>query len=210
MARILIADDHAIVRSGLRQIVMHEADLEVAGEAQNANEVFALLGREPWDVLVLDVGLPGRSGIEILREVKRRHPALPVLILSIHPEDQYAVRAIKAGAGGYLTKDSAPDQLVNAIRRVLRGGKFISDAVLGRLALAHHSLSDLPPHEILSNREHQVLCLIASGKTVSEIAEQLSLSVKTVSTYRSRILDKMQMKTNAELTHYAIKNHLLS
>jgi DNA-binding NarL/FixJ family response regulator len=208
MTRILIADDHAIVRSGLRQILINEQDLEVAGEARNGAEVFDLIRREPWDVLVLDVGMPGRSGIETLREVKRERPDLPVLILSIYPEDQYAVRAIKAGASGYLTKDSAPDELVKAIRKVLRGGKYISEAVADQLILALENDADLPPHDLLSEREYQVLCLIASGKTVSEIADQLSLSVKTISTYRARTLEKMRMKTNAELTHYAIKNNL--
>ena len=208
MTRILIADDHAIVRSGLRQILINEHDLEVAGEAQNGAEVLDLIRREPWDVLVLDVGMPGRSGIGTLRDVKRERSDLPVLILSIYPEDQYAVRAIRAGASGYLTKDSAPDELVRAIRKVLRGGKYISEAVAERLILALDDAADLPPHELLSDREYQVLCLIASGKTVSEIASEISLSVKTVSTYRTRILEKMRMKTNAELTHYAIKNNL--
>jgi two-component system, NarL family, invasion response regulator UvrY len=208
MTRILIADDHAIVRSGLRQILLSEPDLNVAGEARNGIEALDLILREPWDVVVLDVGMPGRSGIDILREVRRERPHLPVLILSIHPEDQYAVRAIKAGASGYLTKDSAPEELVVAIRKVLRGGKYISDAVGERLVLALEDDAEVPLHEQLSDREYQVLTLIASGRTVGEVATMLSLSVKTVSTYRTRILDKMRMKTNAELTHYAIKNNL--
>lgn len=207
MTKILIADDHAIVRSGLRQILINEPDLEVAGEAQNGAEVLDLIRRERWDVLVLDVGMPGRSGIETLREVKRERSALPVLILSIYPEDQYAVRAIRAGASGYLTKDSAPDELVRAIRKVLRGGKYVSETITARLFQALED-ANLLPHELLSDREYQVLCLIASGRTITEIAGDISLSVKTVSTYRVRLLEKMRMKTNAELTHYAIKNNL--
>ncbi|MFN7949273.1 MAG: response regulator transcription factor [Blastocatellia bacterium] len=208
MIRILVADDHAIVRRGLKQIVMEEPDLEVAGEAQNSQEVLDLIRRQAWDVLVLDINMPGRGGIETLREIRRDHPGLPVLILSVAPENQYAVRAIRAGAAGYLSKDSIPEELVKAIRKVLRGGKYISDAVAEQLALAIDRESDRAPHELLSDREYQVLCLIASGKTISEIARELSLSVKTASTYRTRILDKMQMKTSAELTHYAIRNGL--
>ncbi|NOT61835.1 MAG: response regulator transcription factor [Acidobacteria bacterium] len=208
MAKIIIADDHAIVRSGLRQILSNEPDLEVAGEAQSGAEVLELIRKGSWDVLVLDIGLPGRSGVEVLRDVKRECPKLPVLILSVYPEDQYAVRAIKAGAAGYLNKDSAPDELVKAIRKVLRGGKYISEAVADRLIMALDEDADLPPHELLSDREYQVLCMIASGQTLSEIAEAIALSPKTISTYRARLLEKMRMNNNAELTHYAIKHNL--
>lgn len=208
MIRILVADDHAIVRRGLKQIVMEESDLEVAGEAQNSQEVLDLIRRQTWDVVVLDINMPGRGGIETLREIRRDHPGLPVLILSVAPEDQYAVRAIRAGAAGYLSKDSIPEELVTAIRKVLRGGRYISDAVAEQLAIALDRESDRAPHELLSDREYQVLCLIASGKTISEIARELALSVKTASTYRARILDKMQMKTSAELIRYAIRNGL--
>ena len=210
MIRILIADDHAIVRSGLKQIVTSAPDLEVAGEATSSQEVLALVHAQPWDLVVLDIHMPGRGGLETLKELKREFPKLPVLVLSMYPEDQYAVRALKAGAAGYLSKDSAPDELLTAIRRVLGGGKYISPAVAEQLAVAvNHTKTDKAPHELLSDREYQILCLIASGKTVSEIAAALTLSVKTVSTYRTRVLEKMQMKTNAELTHYAIRNELV-
>lgn len=209
MIRILIADDHAIVRRGLRQIVASAPDLEVAGEATTSQEVINLAQRQTWDVIVLDINMPGRGGIETLKELKRDYPKLPILVLSMYPEDQYAVRAIKAGAAGYLTKESAPEELLTAIRKVLRGGKYISASVAEHLAFALDSDTNRPFHELLSDREYQIFCLIASGKTVSEIAEELAISVKTVSTHRTRTLEKMQMKTNAELTHYAIRNQLV-
>jgi DNA-binding NarL/FixJ family response regulator len=207
--RLLVADDHAIVRRGLRQIVAEAPDLSVAGEAATADEVLARVEERSWDVVILDLSLPGGNGLDLLGEVKRRRPDLPVLILTVHSEEQYAVRALRAGAAGYLTKESAPEQLVEAVRKVVRGGKYVSPAVAERLAFTLGRDVDRPPHEALSDREYQVLRMVASGKTVSEIAEALSLSVKTVSTYRSRILEKMEMKTNAELTHYAIKNRLV-
>jgi len=209
MINILIADDHAIVRQGLKQIVTKEADLTVAGEAQTPQEVLTLARRQAWDLVILDITLPGRSGLEVLKELKHEYPKLPVLILSMHPEDQYAVRAIKAGAAGYLTKESAPEELIKAIRKVLGGGKYVSQSLVDRLVFDLGADTEKPLHEALSDREYQVMCLIASGKTVSEIAELLSLSVKTASTYRARILEKMSMKTNAELTYYAIKQRLV-
>lgn len=209
MIRILIADDHAIVRSGLKQIVASAPDLEVAGEATTSQEVINLAQKQTWDVIVLDINMPGRGGIETLKELKRDYPKLPILVLSMYPEDQYAVRAIKAGAAGYLTKESAPEELLTAIRKVLRGGKYISASVAEHLAFALDTDTSRPLHELLSDREYQIFCLIASGKTVSEIAEELAISVKTVSTHRTRTLEKMQMKTNAELTHYAIRNQLV-
>jgi DNA-binding NarL/FixJ family response regulator len=209
MIRIVIADDHAIVRRGLKQIVDEEPDLQVIGEAADAAEVLGLLRRDDADVLVLDINMPGRSGLEVLSDVKQRWPKLPVLVLSVHPEEQYAMRVLKAGAAGYLTKDSAPDELVRALRKVHAGGKYVSPALAERLASALQPDSELPPHERLTDREYQVLCLIGSGKTVSEIADQLALSVKTISTYRARLLEKMNLKTNAELTHYAIRNRLV-
>jgi two-component system, NarL family, invasion response regulator UvrY len=209
MTRILIADDHAIVRSGLKQIVLNAPDLTVVGEATSSQELLTLARAQPWDLIILDIHMPGRGGLETLKDLKREFPKLPVLILSMYPEDQYAVRAIKAGAAGYLNKESAPDELLTAIHKVLKGGKYISPGVAEHLAMAFDSRSDKAPHELLSDREYQILCLIASGKTVGDIAGELNLSVKTVSTHRGRILDKMQMKSNAELTHYAIRNQLV-
>ena len=209
MIRILIADDHAIVRRGLKQIVSEQADMIVASEAENAREVLDLVRTQEWDVVVLDINMPGRNGLEVLKELKRENPKLPVLILSIHPEEQYGVRVLKAGAAGYLTKDSAPDELVLAIRKVHRGGKYISASLAETLVYELVAQTDRPRHETLSDREYQVMTMIASGKTVGEIGEELSLSVKTISTYRSRVLGKMNMRTNAELTQYAIQNQLL-
>jgi len=209
MIRILIADDHAIVRRGLKQIVSEQADMIVASEAENAREALDLVRTQEWDVVVLDINMPGRNGLEVLKELKRENPKLPVLILSIHPEDQYGVRVLKAGASGYLTKDSAPDELVLAIRKVHRGGKYISASLAETLVYELVAQTDRPKHETLSDREYQVMTMIASGKTVGEIGEELSLSVKTISTYRTRVLGKMNMRTNAELTQYAIQNQLL-
>ncbi len=209
MIRLLIADDHAIVRRGLRQIVADTQDLTLAGEAATAPEVLSLVGERKWDCLVLDLSLPGGHGLDLLTEVKRRRPDLPVLILTVHSEDQYAVRALRAGAAGYLTKESAPELLVEAVRKVVHGGRYLTPAVAERLAFTLGPGDQRPPHELLSDREYQVLCMLASGKTVSQVAAALGLSVKTVSTYRARILEKMGMKTNAELTRYAIRNHLV-
>jgi len=209
MIRILIADDHAIVRQGLKQILADTPDLVVVGEAANGVEALRMLREQPYDMLLLDISMPGKSGIEVLKQIKQEAPKLPVLILSIYPEEQYAVRLIKAGAACYLSKESAPEQLVTAIRTVAAGKRFISPSVAELLANELERDSDQPPHQALSDREFQILRLIASGKTVSEIADALALSVKTVSTYRTRLLDKMQLKNNAELTHYAIKNNLI-
>ena len=209
MIRVLIADDHAIVRRGLIQILAEHADMSVVGEAQNAQELFALARAQAWDTAILDVSMPGRGGLDILKELKSEFPTRPVLILSVHPEDQYAVRALKAGAAGYLSKDSAPTELVSAIRKAMRGGKYVSPALAEKLAFKLTPDADRLPHETLSDREFQVLCAIASGHTVGEIAEQMSLSVKTISTYRPRLLEKMNLKNNAELTHYAIQQGLV-
>jgi DNA-binding NarL/FixJ family response regulator len=209
MLRILIADDHPIVRKGLKQILSEESDMGVFGEAQNSQELLELVRKQDWDIVILDITMPGRGGIDVLKELKHERPKLPVLMLSVHPEDQYAVRALKAHASGYMTKDSAPEELVKAIRKILRGGKYISSTLAEKLAFDLETETEKPLHETLSDREHQVLLMIASGKTVSEIAKELSLSVKTIDTYRARILEKMKMKTNAELTHYAIKNKLV-
>jgi DNA-binding NarL/FixJ family response regulator len=209
MIKVLVADDHAVVRRGLRQILAETSDILVGGEASTAAELWQLVERERWDTVILDIEMPGRSGLELLGELKRQHPKLPVLILTVYSEEQYAVRAIRAGASGFLTKESAPNQLVAAVRKVATGGRFITPELAERLASSVAGDSDALPHEGLSDREFQVLCMIASGKTVSQIGQELSLSVKTISTHRTRILAKMNMKSNSELTHYAIKNRLV-
>jgi two-component system invasion response regulator UvrY len=209
MIKVLIADDHAVVLEGLKQILSETPDIIVAAEATNGQEVLDKIRNTHADVVVLDIAMPGRSGLDILLHLKRERPTLPVLVLSIHPEDQYAVRVLKAGACGYLTKESAPDQLIAAIRKVVIGGKYVSPSLAEKLAFDLESDVDKPLHETLSDREYEVLCLIALGKTVKEIADKLSLSVKTISTYRSRILEKMKMKNNAELTHYVIRQGLV-
>lgn len=207
--RILIADDHAVVRKGLRQILEEAADIEVGGEASNGREVMEKIRAGGWDALVLDITMPGQTGLEVLKEVRQEAPRLPVLVLSMHAQEQYAARVLKAGASGYLPKESAPEELIKAIRKVCSGGKYVSTDQAEKLIYFFDSASDKPPHELLSDREFEVLRAIASGRTVSQIAEEIQLSVKTVSTYRARILEKMRMKTNAELTTYAIKNDLV-
>jgi two-component system invasion response regulator UvrY len=209
MINILIADDHAIVRKGLKQILAETQDMIVSGEASNGFEVMEKVKNNHYDVLLLDISMPGKSGLDILRELKTESPRLPVLVLSMYPEEQYAVRVLRAGAAGYLTKESAPDELVVALRKVAQGKKYVSPSLAERLAVDLEIDASKPVHETLSDREYQVLCMIASGKTVGEIAEKLSLSAKTISTYRARILEKMNMKNNAELTHYAIQNKLV-
>lgn len=207
--RILLADDHAVVRHGLKQILMDEFKRAEFGEARNAHEALRLVWNEPWDAVVLDITMPGRSGLEVLREIKKSKPKLPVLVLSMHPENQFAVRVLKRGAAGYMTKESAPDELVGAIKKVLAGGRYVSASLADALASYVSSDTQQPAQELLSDREFQVLRLIASGKTVSEIAKELSLSVKTVSTYRTRILEKMGLRNNAELMRYAMQHHLV-
>lgn len=207
--RVLIADDHAIVRQGLRQILSDTDDLEVAGEADNGTAAIHLARQQAWDVVLMDVSMPDRNGIDALKIIRKEFPRLPVLILSMYPEDQYAIRALKAGAAGYLTKQSAPEQLVHAIRQVASGKKYVSAALALELAEAITDDSERPPHEKLSDREYQTLCLIASGKTLTQIGEELNLSVKTVSVYRARLLEKMRLRNNAELTHYGLKHGLV-
>jgi len=209
MIKVLIADDHPIVRQGLRQILSEIPDMVVAGEAVNGQEALDQVRAGGWDVLVLDITMPDRSGFDILKELKHLQPDLPVLVLSIHAEEQFAVRLLKAGASGYLTKENAPDELVKAIRKVVGGGKYISQSLAESLAFSLDVTSYRPPHEKLSDREFQVMQLMASGKTLTEIAEELSLSAKTVSTYRSRLLEKMNLKTNVEIVRYAIENGLV-
>jgi DNA-binding NarL/FixJ family response regulator len=210
MIRILVADDHAIVRRGLRQIVADESDMGVVGEAQTTQEILDLARQEEWDVIVLNISMPGRGGFEALKALKQTHSKRPVLVLSMYPEDQFAVRAFRAGAAGYMTKESAPEELVQAIRKVVRGGKYVSPSLAEKLAAELGEDAERPPHEALSEREYHVLCLLASGKTVTQIAAEMSLSVKTISTYRARLLEKMRMKTNAEVTRYAIEHRLVA
>lgn len=206
--RVLIADDHAIVRQGLRQILSDTPDLTVAGEAENGVQAVQLVRSGEWDVVLMDVSMPDRNGIDALKLIKKEFPRLPVLILSMYPEEQYAIRALKAGASGYLTKQSAPDLLVTAIRQVASGKKYVSPSLAEKLANAIGEDTERPAHEKLSDREYQTLCMIASGKTPTEIAEALNLSVKTVSVYRARLLEKMHLRNNAELTHYGLKHGL--
>lgn len=208
MIKILIADDHTIVRKGLKQILAETPDMVVVDEASNGNEVLAKVRKDDYSVVLLDISMPGKSGLDVLKELKSDRPKLPVLILSMYPEEQYAVRVLRAGASGYLTKEGAPEELIAAIRKVVQGKKYVSASLAEKLAFDLESDSQKPLHETLSDREFQVMRMIASGKTVSEISEELSLSVKTISTYRTRILEKMRMKNNAELTHYAVQNRL--
>jgi two-component system invasion response regulator UvrY len=207
--RILITDDHAVVRQGLKQILAEEFKRAEFGEAASATEAIDRVWKENWDVVVLDITMPGRSGLEVLKEIKKSKPKLPVLVLSMHPEDQFAVRLLKIGASGYMTKESAPNELVGAVKKVMAGGRYISGSLAEKMASYLAIDVQTPPHERLSDREFLVLRLIASGKTPTVIAKELGLSVKTISTYRMRILEKMDMANNAELTHYAIQNSLV-
>lgn len=209
MKKILIADDHAIFREGLKQIIARTVDMEVAGEAADGQEVLRKVRENDYDLVVLDISMPGRSGLDVLTEIKSLKPRLPVLILSMHPEEQYAVRAFRAGAAGYVTKGSPPQELVEALEKVALGKKYVSPSLAEALADSLDHPDQKEPHMELSNREYQVLCMIASGKPVGKIAEELSLSVKTVSTYRTLILRKMNLKNNAEITRYAIQNSLV-
>jgi two-component system, NarL family, invasion response regulator UvrY len=207
--RVFIADDHAIVREGLKQILAEERDIVVAGEAENGLDAIKLFRKSRCHVMLLDISMPDRNGIEVLKQVRKENPELMVLMLSMHREDQYAIRSLKAGAAGYLTKQSAPRELVTAIRQVASGQKYVSPALAQALAAQVGADHEVPVHDTLSDREYQTLTMIASGKTVSQIAKELSLSVKTISEYRARLLVKMNLKNSAELTHYAIRNQLI-
>lgn len=209
MKRILIVDDHPIVRSGLKRILEDMRDVIVGGEASDAAEAIDRIRDEEWDLLVLDISLPGRSGLDLLRDVRRLRPALPILVLTMHSEEEFAVRAVRAGAAGYLTKDRAAEELVRAIEIILGGQKYVGRSLAERLIDEIQRQGERPPHELLSDREYSVLCLIAAGKAVKEIAAELSLSPSTISTYRGRILEKMNLKTDADITRYAIHNHLI-
>ena len=204
--KIIIADDHAVVRKGLKQILMEMSGVKVVEEVDNGPALIERITNESFDFVVLDISMPGQSGLQALKEIKDRKPKLPVLILSIHPEEQYALRTLKGGASGYITKDSAPEELVKAIQKILSGHKYISQSIADKLA---DNFGDKHPHELLSDREYEVFAMIAVGKTITDIGDELSLSVKTVSTYKSRIYDKMGMKSRTELTLYAIQNKLI-
>lgn len=207
--RVFIADDHAIVREGLKQILAESRDIVVAGEAENGVDAIKLFRSAKCHVMLLDISLPDRSGIEVLKQLKKENPEMAVLMLSMHREDQYAIRSLKSGAAGYLTKQSAPRELVTAIRQVAAGQKYVSAALAQALAAQVGEDHEVALHDTLSDREYQTLTMIASGKTVSAIAAELSLSVKTISEYRARLLVKMRLKNSAELTHYAIRNQLI-
>jgi len=207
--KVLIADDHAVFRRGLRETLADTFSRVTFGEARTALETLEHVRRQDWDVVILDISMPGKSGLDILDDLKRLRPRLPILLLSMHPEQQFARRALKSGAAGYLTKDSVTEELKEAVKKIVGGGRYVSATLAEKLALDLREGADKPLHELLSDREFQVLRRIASGKTVKDIAEELSLSVKTVSTYRARILEKTGMKTNAELIRYALQTHLV-
>jgi DNA-binding NarL/FixJ family response regulator len=207
--KIIIADDHAIVREGLKQIVAEEKDMLVCGEAEDAATLMELLKKEKWSIVILDINMPGKSGLEALKDIKQFYPELPVLILSMFSEDQYGLRAIKAGASGYLKKVSAPTELVVAIRKIVSGRKYINSSLAEKLAESLGTEKNNFLHDKLSDREYQIMCNIALGKSAEEIAVELSLSINTIYTYRNRILEKMSMKSNVELTQYAIQNKLI-
>ncbi len=209
MIKALIADDHAVVRQGLIQILNETPDIRVTGEACNGQEALNMVRTGTYDVVVLDISMPDRNGLDILKQIKTEKPELPVLILSMHPEDQYAIRVLKSGASGYLNKESASDELIKALRKISNGGRYISDTLADKLSFETGTDSGKLPHENLTDREFQVLLMIAEGKSVTNIAVELALSPKTISTYRIRLLQKMNLKNNTEMLHYAIENHLL-
>ncbi len=211
MIKVIITDDHPLVREGLKKVVEQgNIDIEVVQEASNAAELLNMLSKDLPDIVVLDIAMPGRSGLDVLKDIKELYPKLPVLMLSMHPEDRFATRAIKAGASGYLTKTGISDELVTAIRVIVTQNKrYISPAVAEQLAQQMDISSEKTLHETLSDREYQILCMIASGKKISKIAEELSLSVQTIHTYRARLKEKMNLKTNVEFTRYALENHLI-
>lgn len=209
MIRVFVADDHAVVRRGLVQILTETPDMVVAGEASTGREVLQAVRKHDYDVLVLDIAMPEGGGLEVLQQLQTLKPDLRVLILSMYPEKQYAVRALKTGAAGYLTKESVPDELIAAIRKVARGGKYVSQSLAEQLASELRGEVEKEPHKTLSDREFQVMILLAAGKSITDVAEELSLSVKTVSTYRTRILEKLNLKSTAEIIRYALEHELV-
>jgi two-component system, NarL family, invasion response regulator UvrY len=209
MIEVFIADDHAVVRRGIKQILADDPEITVIGEASNAEEIMQQLYEKHWDVLILDITMPGKSGLDVLIELRQRKPDMKILILSMHPEEEVALTALKSGAAGYLNKSSVPGELVKAVKRINLGGRYITTSLAESIAFSIEKDPAILPHQYLSDREFQVMCLIASGNTLTEISKILSLSIKTVSTYRTRILEKLNMNTNVELTHYAIKHRLI-
>lgn len=209
MIRIFITDDHSLIREGLKKIINDEKDISIIGEAGNAKDTMSFVLNKNIDILILDLNLPDKSGLDLLKELKSLKPELKILILSMHPEDRFAMRVLRGGASGYITKESVGEELVRAIRKVYNGGKYVSESLAEMLAFEIQGGGDKPIHEILSDREFQVLQMIASGKTLAEISEALSLAVTTISTYRARVLEKLNLHSNAELIHYAITNKLL-
>lgn len=209
MIKVLIADDHAIVRQGLKQILADIPDMEVFGEAGSGDEALKFIRDEGWSIMLLDIAMPGKNVMELIKLAKQQSPHLPILILSMYPEDQYAIRMLRAGADGYLTKESAPEQLVAAIRKVAKGGKYISPMMTEKLIAELNPNQDIPLHATLTDREFQVFCGICAGKSITDLSQQMTLSVKTISTYRTRLMKKMNMSKNAEIIHYAFKNDLL-
>jgi DNA-binding NarL/FixJ family response regulator len=209
MIRVLIADDHAILRRGLKEILVRELDQVTCGEAEDARHALTEVQSHTWDLVILDISMPGRSGLDLLGDLRQTQPQLPILVLSMHAEDQYGKRVLKAGAAGYMNKESAPEELIKAIRKLLAGGRYVSPALAEKLVLALNQDAGRPVHETLSRREFEILRMIASGKTVTQIAGELHLSPTTVSTYRTRILGKMNMATTADLIRYALQTHLV-
>lgn len=209
MIRVLVVDDHAIVRRGLKHLFAESGDIAVAGEATSAEDALEKIRRSRWDVAVIDINLPDRDGLELIEQARIANPKLPLLVLTMYAEEQFAVRAVRLGAAGYVTKESAPEELMQAVRKVAAGGRYVSPSLGERLARLVYGDTEQLPHETLSSREFQVFRLLAGGRTVSAVADELCLSVKTVSTYRTRILEKLELKTNAELTLYAVRNRLI-
>ncbi|WP_031438292.1 response regulator [Methylobacter tundripaludum] len=209
MIKVLIVDDHAIVRQGLKQILADIPDMEVFGEAASGDEALRFIRDQGWNIMLLDIAMPGKNVMELIKLAKHQSPHIPILILSMYPEDQYAIRMLRAGADGYLTKESAPEQLVEAIRKVAKGGKYISPAMTEKLIAELNPNQEIPLHNTLTDREFQVFCGICAGKSITDLAQQMTLSIKTISTYRTRLMKKMNMSKNAEIIHYAFKNDLL-
>jgi len=209
MIKVLIADDHPVVRQGLKQIIEETTDITVGGDASDGVDLLKKVRSGRWDAVLMDMAMPGTSGLDLLKQIKSENPKLPVLVLTVYSEDQYAIRVLQAGASGYLTKGCPPNEVIDAIRKVAGGGKYITESLAEKLAVRLDDDGTKSPHELLSDREYQVLCMIASGKTVSEIGHKLRLSVKTISTYRSRVLVKMKLKNNAQLTQYAVHSNLV-
>ena len=211
MTKVLIADDHAIVRAGIRRLIDDHSSMEVSSEASDGNEVLKFVDDQTYDIIVLDINMPNLNGLDTLKELRNKQPNTPVLVLSMYPESQYAIRALRSGASGYLTKEAAPENLIQAIEKIVSGGRYITPELAEQLAyaLGSNEHKQENPHQVLSDREYQIMCAIASGKSVSEIGKELNLSVKTISTYRTRVFDKMGFENNAQLTHYVIKNNLL-